>query len=197
MITILPDDLEGMYLRLCSPRDAKDRLSFMEQIIRDEKEVKIKERLTPRTIDFKGFDAGDLLLPSPLSRGKVCLYSDGRTYHGSLELWCVDISALTGPLRENFQKYCTRAIDHIARSDGYRSGAGVLLLQGGEAMFQLGKDPRGCLALSFGKGGTARRKLLGLEQFEHEINVFAQKASEVVNAGYEKEQQNITLKFYI
>ena len=185
MITILPDDLEGMYLRLCSPRDAKDRLSFMEQIIRDEKEVKIKERLTPRTIDFKGFDAGDLLLPSPLSRGKVCLYSD------------VDISALTGPLRENFQKYCTRAIDHIARSDGYRSGAGVLLLQGGEAMFQLGKDPRGCLALSFGKGGTARRKLLGLEQFEHEINVFAQKASEVVNAGYEKEQQNITLKFYI
>lgn len=192
MITIEPDDIEGTFVKLLSPRQKAEAL---ESLLNGLTESSVKTKIGKRSLISDFFNSGEIPMPPPLSELELSLYSDGMVYSGIL--WIRYPLSLTNSQRQEGQK---KSINALSRENKIVFENGAAFLIGQEPMFILdynANKTNGNPTLSFGRSGTCKRKLTSLEQFETDFRNLCSVSAEAVNSFYEGKSPDYKVKFYV
>jgi len=197
MITMQPQDIEGTYLRLLSPRQEADEPDRFTQWVDDQdSRDNLIARIGKRSLESRPFDGGNIPLLSPLERCRLYLYSDGQDYRAALELHSQteshkETKKLIEKSKKRFLKDCEQECVVVDK--------GIFVMLDEDPYFLLDYSP--CTknhVIGFGNAGTLKRKLSGLSQFETDFNRYCEVASLAVNSFYDRgKEPNLNLYLYL
>ena len=183
MIEFVVTDAEAIYYKLLSARagigEAKDLISQLTG--KPKTEIKVD-----RAVEFSRYGLDTIVLPEPLGSVYIEFRSDGKYYAGDAR---VEVPY------ETRDSYLKKVQDILVSEGALRASDGVLILSGGDTpLFMVKKYIGHGIDLSFGQGGTERRKLTTLENFEMDIGNFMKTLGKCVNLGYDNPP---TLKLHV
>ena len=196
MITIAPQDIEGMYVRLRAPRAEKQNIELLESLLKEIPPIETKKSIGVRSMQPQEHSTSEVSLPAPFKEFRVWFNSDGQVYSGHMRFVLnYDVfrqKSESLPIFDRLNETLKQ------RKDTYKTATGFYFLNGGDPYFTLVTDDLAHrMLLSFGKAGTVKRTLHSLEAFETDISALGRLATDILNAAYEQEPQDITLRFYI
>jgi len=202
MIRFIPEDIEGMYALLLSPRAEKSRedeliKAALKSLDDYKDDVNIEKITGNRTFREKTFSTGRILLPLPLKNILGYLMSNGMEYRGDFSI----TSVFFGGHDDNSHKKINELFKSM--SNGLNGSLDKIVLENG-ILFMKDKNPYFIVEpraldyeLRFGSSGTARRKLSSFKDFKNDILALSNIITQVVNAFYEGTSPDINYKMYL
>ncbi|MEK6951912.1 MAG: hypothetical protein AABX29_02750 [Nanoarchaeota archaeon] len=186
MITFKPEDIEGMYLSLLSARSKDEQLKELLSSLQDDK---TKTKIGTRSLNFNRYNMGSINLPDPLRYVNFSISSNGKFYKGS--------ATLNPQTFEETDKIFQKIAENLSSErDIIKMDKAILIMSGRDPYFSIEPDHIS-IPIQFGQAGTIRRQLISLEQFETDINQFADLTTRVTNACYGGNIPDIDYRFYI